>query len=1107
MTIEEYKQQIRSCFRNDFVSAEHFIKAVLSPLFHEITPLYEDDMLLLEDFKQYRTKGLQSVHKVAQITDAFNPIEVYDIVLQDTTNIAVARVYIQQFVRSMALPYSSAFLLFHYADATNRDWRFSYLYKEDTNVSITNAKRFTYLFGKEHICRTAEERFVELFRHEHIEKQQLLEAFSVEALSKEFFTQYDIIYQKFCKHVEDHPELFGDAFNQDTTGKTTRDYVKKLLGRITFLYFLQKKRWLNNNLHFMRDLFFQATPEQQANFLDEVLEPLFFDCLNRQRPDDIFNTGVVAIGAVHIPYLNGGLFEREKIDEAQSCFPADYFRELLEFFEQFNFTIDENDPNDAEVGVDPEMLGKIFESQLEDNKDKGAFYTPKEIVQYMCRESLIAYLTNCAMENTRHKFPREKTEESVRKLIQTPEQIVPKMNDRQKDDFGKALRVVKICDPAIGSGAFPMGLLNELVRLRVSIGAWADKPNDIGALKREIIQNNIYGVDIERGAIDIARLRFWLSIVVDESTPSPLPNFDYKFMQGNSLITTFGGEYINLDTKEQKHERWEEMEQEKHVLYDLKKKYYTASGEEKLAIAVQIKDSILRLISMQLGYESRSWVARHAEQTSLFEEAKQLSFDDIILQLPPEKQRVINLCKQLHAQLESNSISLETRAHTDINFFDWRIMFTEVFDSNKSGFDIVIGNPPYIKELGNEHIFAPVNNSLFGKKYHAGKMDYWYYFMHKAIENTCDGGTISFITSRYWINSAGAKKVIKHVSEETSFINIVDIGKLKVFDNVAGYHMVSILTKDNSVESCKYYAIADDVSNLGKGIYTDNRIILRENLFVNNEIVVEDRIVANTTQILDDVCNVSQGIVEASDKISSKMYKKNPLPNHHVGEGIFVLSKDEYSHLNLSAEEEKIIELFEDDGCLSRYCIDYSKTRRLIYADSINRNRIETDSQFVNIRSHLDNMSAYITSSYGPYGLHRARKYEDFTQPKLIGPSMFVRPCYSYDDRNLFVGMSYNIITPKEDTNLLYILGILNSSYTKDWLYSNAKHRGAGVDVGVDKLRTVPIPVATPEQQQPIIDLVSAILAARAVDPQADTASIEEQVDQLVCQLYDLATN
>ena len=236
----------------------------------------------------------------------------------------------------------------------------------------------------------------------------------------------------------------------------------------------------------------------------------------------------------------------------------------------------------------------------------------------------------------------------------------------------------------------------------------------------------------------------------------------------------------------------------------------------------------------------------------------------------------------------------------------------------------------------------------------------------------------------------------------------------------------------------------------------------------------------------------------------TKKQKKNPLPNHHVGEGIFVLSFDEYKELNLSTEEKNIMVTFEDDGCLSRYCVNYGVTRKLIYADAQNRQKIATDVNFSNLKKHLDNMSDYITSTYKPYGLHRARKYSDFSQPKLIGPSMFVQPCYCYDDQNLFVGMSYNIITPKDDTNLLFILGIINSKYAQDWFHSNAKHRGAGVDVGVDKLRTFPIASATKFQQQQIIDLVNIILVKKKQDPQSNTSIEENAIDAIVYDLYSL---
>ncbi len=320
-----------------------------------------------------------------------------------------------------------------------------------------------------------------------------------------------------------------------------------------------------------------------------------------------------------------------------------------------------------------------------------------------------------------------------------------------------------------------------------------------------------------------------------------------------------------------------------------------------------------------------------------------------------------------------------------------------------NGFDIVIGNPPYIKELGNEKVFAPINKTPFGKKYHAGKMDYWFFFMHKALELVKFKGIISFITSRYWINSNGAKKIIKHISECSRFINIVDIGDLKVFDNVVGHHMISILSKETTIKNCLYLRLSENIEKIETSDFDEKRIICSNNLITDDlEIVVEQRNRIKTSLILDDVCSISQGIVEASDKISAKMYKNNPDPKHYVGEGIFVLSKEETIKLNLNKYEKSLLEQYEDSGCINRYFINYSATRNLIYADIINRKKIEQNADYKTLKKHLDYMSDYITSTYKPYGLHRAREYNDFIKPKLIGPSMFEVPCYAFDEKKTF---------------------------------------------------------------------------------------------------------
>ena len=460
-------------------------------------------------------------------------------------SVANKRVGLRNLVKSFINPiwgeFDAALVVFDSGD----HWRLSFIC--DIKDEATSPKRYTYVFGSDDLLyRTPIERF-NFLKKKGVSFETLKAAFSVEALSDEFFDKYREQYADFIQYITGkrfvkvgskwEEKMLGEpnvalmqAFNYNE--KKIRDYVKKMMGRITFLHFLQRKGWMCGDLNYMHNMFENSA--YKNDYLDSVLEPLFFGILNTKPTErEILFTKYgwdksLLAEWKDIPYLNGGLFERDEEDEPKSRFPAEYFKRLFQFFSEYNFTIDENDPNDAEVGVDPEMLGKIFENLLEDNKDKGAFYTPKEIVRYMCQESLIAYLeTNTSI-----------AKDKIRQFVLSPEEGVKDIPENKKPKLLTALKEVKICDPAIGSGAFPMGLLNELLHCREVLSG---DHYDRAEIKKSIIQNNIYGVDIEKGAVDIARLRFWLSIVVDEETPSPLPNLDYKIMQGNSLIESFMG--------------------------------------------------------------------------------------------------------------------------------------------------------------------------------------------------------------------------------------------------------------------------------------------------------------------------------------------------------------------------------------------------------------------------------------------------------------------------------------------------------------------------------------------------------------------------------------
>ena len=481
----------------------------------------------------------------------------------------------------------------------------------------------------------------------------------MERLSKDFFNGYKERYVKFLNHI-----------NEDT--KENRDYVKKLLGRLVFLQFLQKKGWMgvpaNQQSWNGGDKFYLnhliERYEGNDRLLSDVLEPLFFNTLNERRDNDLADS---RLGEnIKIPYLNGGLFDKDELDKKDIDFPYDYFKELMDFFAMYNFTIDENDPEDSEIGIDPEMLGHIFENLLEDNKDKGAFYTPKEIVQYMSKESVAQYLKSNTPEELHTAIDSLIKQRVVEPILQNKE------NARL---VNKALSVVKVCDPAIGSGAFPMGVLNVLFDCRHLLYGFIGKNEDFSyaKVKRDIIQNNIYGVDIEKGAVDIARLRFWLALVVDENEPQPLPNLDFKIMQGNSLVEEICG--INLA------DIMESGTNDGQLLF----------VDEENMDKVLIQESIRRYFS----------IFDHTERDFL-------------------RRRMSNGIKRM---IIANNYKLKDEVAAinvmeNENFFLWHTFFADVFnrkcnDVPRNGFDIIIGNPPYI----NVQLMSDSEKKLYRRNY------------------------------------------------------------------------------------------------------------------------------------------------------------------------------------------------------------------------------------------------------------------------------------------------------------------------------------------------------------------------------------------------------
>ena len=462
-----------------------------------------------------------------------------------------------------------------------RQWRFSYVKMEYAAVEtetgkigvetrLTPARRFSYIVGEGESCHTAQSRFLSLLgdTEQSPSLAHLEDAFGVEAVTKEFFNQYAALFGDINAALEklvDKDKAIGSEFKKKHV--STVDFAKKLMGQIVFLYFLQKKGWLGvekgknwgtGSHDFLRRL---ARGDYGAydNFFNDILEPLFYDTLATDRGHEAWCKTFKR----RIPFLNGGLFEplgdydwqkiaillpNKLFTNSERTDAGEVGTGVLDVFDRYNFTVNEAEPLEQEVAIDPEMLGKVFENLIEENRRKGlgSFYTPREIVHYMCQESLINHL-DTAVNQDQGRVPRADLETFVHlgdqishyEAVETRYAIkMPKGIEQHARLIDEKLADITVCDPAVGSGAFPVGMMTEIVRARSTLTPYFKDVHDRTPyhFKRHAIQSRLYGVDIDPGAVEIAKLRLWLSLVVEEETPTPLPNLDYKIVVGNSLL-------------------------------------------------------------------------------------------------------------------------------------------------------------------------------------------------------------------------------------------------------------------------------------------------------------------------------------------------------------------------------------------------------------------------------------------------------------------------------------------------------------------------------------------------------------------------------------------
>lgn len=917
-------------------------------------------------------------------------------------------------------------LVLYYSD-NQTDYRLTFVAKQSTFdesgqliKTETAPKRYTFLLGPNEPCTTAANRLYELLeckrKNGSIYLADVTEAFSVERLNKEFFDGYKKQYFNFLATLSDT--------------KQNRDYVKKLLGRIVFLHFLQKKGWMGvpashsdwsgGDKNYLAHLVDRHN--RNDRLLSDVLEPLFFKTLNETRPGDLADS--ILGENIKIPYLNGGLFDKDDNDKLDIDFPYDYFKNLMDFFSQYNFTIDENDPDDSEVGIDPEMLGHIFENLLEDNKDKGAFYTPKEIVQYMSRESVIQYLKT-------HE-PDARYADAIEHLIRNGEVDKELQDKATAMQFTKWLSEVKVCDPAIGSGAFPMGVLNVLYHSRRLLYGFTKENTAFSPaeVKREIIQNNIYGVDIEQGAVDIARLRFWLSLVVDEDRPQPLPNLDYKIMQGNSLLESFMGYDlsrllpVNKDGKTSK------------------RATQPASANDTQARLVfgQEQDSITEIQRLMRLYYSPE---KHEQKEQLKREIDTLVKEHIVIcsgNTPAVREAVDRI------------------ADNNKPFFLWHLYFADVFQ--KGGFDIIIANPPYGAKLSSEE------KVLYKKLYsdvHMRTPETYCYFISLACRLAISkNGIITYIVSNNLLYQNENTKTRELLTLHNRLSRAINLGD-NTFENA-------------DVPTCIFTAITDKNTNDDYEIaYSDYRMSNVKN--INWREKVENLNVKLLRTVPSLVIGLSNNDIRIMNAIKQNGVSIDSIAEEMAsgistgGDKIFKITQQQQIQYGI---ENDVLHKVLVGGDIDKYSINYNNDLLIYTTRSTNIDNYPHTKNY--LRQFADKLNSRSETKSGIlpwFSLGRNRYEKLFTDSKIIMRQTSDSIRCVYDENGYFTLNS--ILVFKKNTqqfNYKYIAAVLNSKLT-DYLYKNLTQEEGRTfaEVKPANVRKLYIPNATAQEQHLLSDL------------------------------------
>lgn len=1181
---------VRKTFESSFDRTRfiNFVKNLLNQ--YEDAPITRTGNLIPDAYSDYVSK----YERIGKYEDGDEKrIDILIVYLKKETSIERARSMQRNFIAGYLKgnygtdSYKDAAVV-AFVSPNVEDWRFSLVKLEvklDTDDAgkmklideFTPAKRWSFLVGSHEKSHTAQRQFQPIL--EDIDNNPTLEdlegAFNIEKVTDEFFREYRRLFidvkSALDKAVKANPKTRADF---ESKGMDTVNLAKKLMGQIVFLYYLQKKGWFGvpkdgkwgqGSKNFLRELF-EKKHGNYEDFFNDVLEPLFYDALRMDRSDEDY---YYKRFKCKIPFLNGGLFdpmgnynwEKTVINLSNSLFSNKTKGNpegdgILDVFDLYNFTVNEDEPFEKEVAIDPELLGKAYEKfnairpdnydefkkildsskkgeESKFNKQYGVYYTPREIVHYMCQQSLINYLyselnPNISYQNLgdeklemfgntikagqfdltiKHSVEdfskeaialliqhgedlREHEVQAAEKETKTYSPIIAESIRKNAVFIDEKLATIIVCDPAVGSGAFPVGMMSEIVRARVALKTWTKTKNTIYDFKRQCIERSLYGVDIDSGAVEIAKLRLWLSLIVDEDDVQnikPLPNLDYKIVQGNSLIgfPENWGSPIEKEIEELIHKHFDETNA-------------TKKNELKTRIDEKIESRYKNSLRA-FGYQ--------------------------------------------------------------VNF-DFKTVFSEVFQTN-GGFDIVIGNPPFVGQSGNKDIFRDVLKTNFGKLYHQRRMDYFYFFFHKGLDIARNEGIVNYISTKYFFTATYGDRLRAHIKREAIILGIVDFGNMKLFENAQGQHNAITILKKSNAKNFKAKVI---VTNRDSSATNETlRAILDhrdDNTFYseipNSEIFDGEnnyiRIIVSkkdqgglTNSILfkmheegtplANIADIYQGIVTGANQVTDSQIKAHLL-KAKAGEGVFVLTNRELESLNLSKLERTYIKPWYKNSDIDKWTTSNETDKNLVYirADAelsrgtipnllqhfkrfksllINRN-VRTGSVteeyydlFVQGRSDIPYVmikSAFQSGRY--YCVSYARDESVFLSEKIVCPQFSPSNIFAYNEREWFAASDVYFIKRKLDNHSLkYLLGILNSKLCYFWLYHKGQRKGNLLQLFKGPLSEIPIAASASKAEDMLISLVNNILAARQNNAKSldNVIKWQKEIDKLVYKLYKLS--